>query len=133
MKEVNLEVIPSFYGKPILVAVYDSQGELVMEDNQRGIRDMQGKLIQEPAIKKANICDCIDLLIRSFPREKMNLQAISRMLKIKSCLDEAKEKLILEDAECDWVVKQLKDNDVGVKIFGLDLPNVLKHLGVSME
>ncbi len=129
MKEIEIKKVKGFYGSPIMVAVYDDNGEMVTEENKRGIRDISGKLIKEPLAKEADVKDLIDILIRSFPREKMTIDVIHTAIKIRDKLKISTDKINLEDNEYDWVIKNLKNNEIGVKIFGLDLPNVLNALG----
>ncbi len=126
MKKINLEPIVGFYGKPIECVAYDEYGEVIEEDSRRGMRDLMGNLIKEPATKQATAIDLIFILIRSFPREKMTIDNTSMAIKVRDKLRNATDFLSLEDAECDWVVKQLKNNEIGSRVFGFDLPYILK-------
>jgi hypothetical protein len=131
MKEICIKIIPDFYGKPIKCVAYDDLGEPIMEENKRGIRDMTGKLIEEPVVKDATIIDVINILIRSYPRDRMTIDNIQIALKIRDKLN-CQDKLILEDNEYDWIIKQMKNNDVGAKLFALDLPQILAALGEKL-
>lgn len=132
MKEIEIKKVKAFYGNPIMVASYDDNGEMVMEENKRGIRDVSGKLIEEPMAKEAGIKDLIELLIRSFPKDRMTIDNIHAAIKIRDRMRVAEDKIIFEDNEYDWIIKNLKNNEIGVKIFGLDLPNVLEAMGSNL-
>ncbi len=128
MKKINLESVIGFYGKPIECVAYDEYGDIIEGDSKRGLRDLTGQLVKEPVTKQATIIDLIFILIRSFPREKMTIDNTSMAIKVRDKLKNATDYLLLEDAECDWVVKQLKNNEIGSKVFGFDLPFILEAM-----
>jgi len=133
MKSIPIKSINSFYGKPIKCPSFDESGDPVMEDNKRDIREMDGTLIKEPVVVDANVANLIDYMIRVFPREKLTIHNISIAMKIRDRLVTAHTgELVFEDAEYEWIIKFMKDDSYGVKLFGMDLPNVLTAMGSQL-
>ena len=116
-KRIELKPILSINKQPIKVAELDSEGNSLMTDDKR------------VKTKDATMVDILNLLIVTFPRDRMTMENITHGTRLKGQLLEATNGcLVLEEAEHDWVKKMLNDEAVGCKLFGFELLNILQAL-----
>ena len=117
-KKFKLQPIPSIEdGTPMRTPVLDSEGSVVIQD---------GKVTFEPA----TLLTIFESIIRLFPGSRLTMANITSGIQLKERLIECRKNdnghLVLEDAEYEWVKGMLNDGEVGVKIFGFNLLNILK-------
>lgn len=116
-KKFKLQPIPSIEGIPLRTPMLDSNGAVSVTD---GRVDME----------EATLLTIFESIIRLFPVTRLTMpnitSGISLKERLKECRKSANGYLVLEDAEYDWAKSMLKDGEVGVKIFGFNLLNILK-------
>lgn len=126
-KTIKVKPILSVLGKPMEVPTFDSMGDFVMVDNPDGVKGMDGKIMKQPKMKEGTTADIPMVMIRMFPRQRLNMNSILMALKVKERIEAVKNGCFtLEDVEYDWLINSLKDDGVGVPLFGFDVVNVLK-------
>lgn len=117
-KKLKLQPILSIEdGIPLSIPTMGKDG-LVVVDN--------GRVVTEPA----TLLTILESIIRLFPVTRLTMPNITSGISLKERLVECRKSangyLVLEDAEYDWVKSMLNDGEVGVKIFGFNLLNILK-------
>lgn len=117
-KEFKLQPIPSIEGgTPMRTPVVDSGGSVVITD---------GRVVME----EATLLTIFENIIRLFPVTRLTMANITSGISLKERLVECRKSasgyLVLEDAEYDWARSMLNDGEVGVKMFGFNLLNILK-------
>ena len=115
-KTFKIKPIVGIERKPLTIPVFDGEGNPSLENNKPKMRDF-------------TLIDVSNILIRNLPRERMTMENITHGTRLRSQILDAKNStLIIEEAEHDWVVKMLKDDTVGAKIFGMDLLGIIDAL-----
>ena len=104
-KHFKLQPIQSIEGKPIQVFDEDSK---------------------QP--RDGNLIDLLKLFIRAFPRDRMTMDNVTHGSRLMNQLMAVNDELVIEEAEHDWVKKLLNEDNIGPKIFGFNLVNVLEAL-----
>lgn len=117
-KKFKLQPIPSIEDKGFIrTPEIDSGGDVVVRD---------GRVVME----SATLLTILEVIIRLFPQSRLTMPNITSGIQLKERLVECRKNdnghLVLEDAEYEWVKSMLKDGEVGVKIFGFNLLNILK-------
>lgn len=117
-KKFKLQPIPSIEnGIPMRVPVVGSDGSIVTQD---------GKIITE----EANLLTIFENVIRLFPISRLTMSNITSGIRLKEQLIECRKSsngyLVVEEAEYDWVKIMLSDGEVGVRMFGFNLLNILR-------
>jgi hypothetical protein len=116
-KKINVKVIQSIEGRPYQIPTLDEDGNAAT--------DSKGNLIT----RDATTVDVLRILIRAFPRDKMTFANIAEGVRLMHQLDEADNStLIMDESTHDWIKKMLRDDGVGVKIFGFNLFSILDAL-----
>lgn len=129
-KTIEVKPILSILGKPIEVPDLTPMGDLLMVNNPDGVKGMDGKILKQPKMKEATTADIPMTMIRLFPRNKLNMSAIMIAMKVKERVDAVKNgHFTLEDTEFDWLINSLKDDGIGVQLFGFDVVNIIKAFG----
>ena len=109
-KKFVLGDIIGIEGKPLKTPVLDEDG--------RAIEDSKGRA----KLKEATLADVGHELLRYFPKEALSMENITHGVRFKNQLMACKDgTLILEDAEYKWFDKMLKDETIGVRIYGFNL------------
>jgi len=125
-KRIRIKQINNLDELPLRVPEFDAEGQLILEEKE----DNSGNTVKVPKTHPADTIDILDVLIRNFPRERLTLENITHATRLKSQLIESRKSgngiLTLEEAEHDWVKKMLRDEAVGVQIFGLNLMKVIE-------
>lgn len=117
-KKFKLQPIPSIEdGIPLNMPIIGGDGLVVVRD---------GRVATEPA----TLLSIFESVIRLFPVTRLTMPNITSGISLKERLIECRKSangyLVLEDAEYDWARSMLNDGEVGVKIFGFNLLNILK-------
>ncbi len=112
-KNFELRDIIGVQGRPLTTVVRDDEGQAVVEGNKMKTR-------------KATLCDIIDELIINFPRERMTMENITNGVQIKAQRADCNGKLEIKDGQYKWFEDMLKDEAVGPKVFGFNLPAILE-------
>lgn len=83
--------------------------------------------------RPGTIIDALDLLLQDFPRNQLNMKSIMESSKLWALISDARERqateIQLEDAHYEWLIEVLKNDRIGVPMFGLNLLPVLTALG----
>ena len=116
MKRINIIQVMSIEGTPFKRAIFDENGDPIIEGGKLKLAD-------------CNILDCLDLLIRVFPKDRMTMENITEAARLKGQIIEAHKTtgkvMDMEEGTHTWVNKMLKDDAVGPKIFGMTLLNII--------
>ncbi len=111
-KRFKLHPIKGIDDTSIKIPTADSDGEF--------LRNKDNSLV----FHAANLIDLLNLLIRAFPRERLNMENITHATRLRTQIIESEKRadecLVVEEAEHDWVKKMIVDDSVGPKIFGMD-------------
>jgi len=114
MKRVKNTTPKDLEGNAFRLPVIDPDGQPVLEDGK--LKSVEGDLI-------ANL----RALVKFFPRDKMTMANVIEANKLWRCLDASDGKVIvMEEGTHDWLRAQLKDDKVGVFMFGMNLPAILE-------
>jgi len=119
------------------VPKFDSMGDVKQEamltPQGQPLLDAAGQPVTKPLVENGTIIDILDFVMMDFPRAKMTMKHIteaSRLLdKLAACREQKATVLELEDAQHEWLMSVLRNDEVGVKMFGLNLPNILAAVG----
>lgn len=131
-KVIKVEPIKSVLGKAMEVPELSPVGDPVLVDNPDGVVGMDGKILQLPKMVAADSVGIITMLVRLFPRNRLTMKDILLALKVRERVEVVKDGCFtLEDAEYEWLMKCLKDDGIGVVLFGFDIVNVLKAFEVK--
>ena len=140
MRTIKIEKLNNYRGGPLMVPTLDEMGSLVREpilgsDGQK-LKDTAGNPITQSVEVHGTIVDVLGLAVLDFPREKLTMKHISEANKLLGVLaankDTGSPELHIEDANYDWLVSVLKENEIGVRMFGLNLVSVLAALGADI-
>lgn len=112
-KRFKSKSILSISGKAMQVPDFDDSG-IVKQDEK-------GQVIS----KDANLADIVDILIRNFPVAQLTMENITHGTRLKTQIFDSKDGFVIEEAEHDWVIKMLKNDAIGPKIFGFNLLQVV--------
>jgi hypothetical protein len=128
-KRIKVRTVYNLDEIPIKIPEFDSEGQLILVDDPTR-KDSEGNPIKVPKTRHANTIDLLEVLIRQFPRERLTMENITHATRLKSQIIESKKRndgiLVIEEAEHDWVKKMLRDEKVGVEIFGINLMKVIE-------
>ena len=133
-KAIKVEKIFSALGKQMEVPELSPNGDIVLVDNPDGVKGMDGKILKQPKMKLGDSVDIIATLIRLFPRNRLTMATITTALKVQERIKTITDGCInLEDTEYEWLINILKDDGIGVQLFGFDIVNILKAFEVKLE
>lgn len=122
MKRVIKNIpIMAYDGTPLQVPIYEN-GKIKLK------RPPDGKEIPEPEVKDATLADCLMMLVRFFPKELMTMENVIQGNRLYGLIRDTKEEFTLKDASYSWTTNMLKNDKVGLAIFGMNCPAVLEAL-----
>lgn len=142
MKTIKVDKVANYLGGMLKVPVFDEMGEMVTEplinpNTKEPVLDSAGESVTRPVTKEGTIVDLLDVLVMEFPRNKLKMKHITEMARLHGVLAECHEQNLseftIEDAAYDWLISVLKDDQIGVPIFGMNLIAVLKALGAEVK
>lgn len=126
-KVIKVQPINGVLGKPMEVPELSPVGDVVLVDNPDGVKGMDGTILKLPKMIPANSATIVATLIRLYPRNRLTMVAITTALKVKERIETIKDGCFtLEDTEYEWLMNCLKDDGIGVQLFGFDIVNVIK-------
>ena len=112
-------------GPPLRVPELDSAAQPVA--------DKDGRV----KLKEADTLDLLSHFVMSFPRDKLSLKSIMEANLLYAAITksraDSKLAISLPDSTFKWLETVLKDEQIGVPIFGLNLLVILKSLGMSTD
>lgn len=133
-KVIKVQPILSVLGKPMEVPELSPFGDPVLVDNPDGVVGMDGKILQLPKMMPADSVSIIATLVRLFPRNRLSMKTIETALKVQERIKVVKDGCFtLEDEEYKWLMQCLKDDGIGVQLFGFDIVNVIKAIEVKED
>jgi hypothetical protein len=141
MKTIKVDKVKNYMGGALNVPVFDEMGEMVKEkilhaQTHQPILDSAGEPVTKPVTKEGTIVDLLDVVVMEFPRNKLKMKHITEMARLHGVLAECHEQNLtefaLEDAAYEWLISILKDDQIGVPIFGMNLIGVLNALGADV-
>ena len=142
MKTIKVDKVKNYLGGMLKVPVFDEMGEMKTEPiinpktNEPALSSA-GEPLTKPVTKEGTIVDLLDVVVMEFPRNKLTMKHITEMSRLHGALADCHEQNLtefaLEDAAYDWLIGILRDNQIGVPIFGMNLISVLKALGAEVK
>jgi len=137
MKTIRVVELKNYRGGALLIPQFDEMGEIkgevIKQPNGEAVIDPStGEPIKRPLNKPGTILDAIDFLLQDFPRNKFTMKVIIEASRVAATLQKTKDdnldEIQLEDSSYDWLIAVLKDDNIGAKMFGLNLLNILTAL-----
>lgn len=136
MRQIEIAEVKNYRGGPLTIPVFDMSGKVVktpvMNDDGNPAKDAAGNMLFVPATQPGTILELIEFMVLDFPRDQLTLKNITEATRIVTAISAVREKkletLDLEDASYDWLLETLQNERIGVKMFGMNLPNVLAVL-----
>ena len=115
MKHVPNKQATNYQGSPLLIVERDNLGNVVWEDEGQG----------RPSMVEARMAQVLWALIMGLPGQTLTRQdsihATRLYAQINKHLTQADDvNMNIEDAEYDWIIHSMKDDKVGVRIFGVN-------------
>ena len=142
MKQIKVDKVRNYLGGMLKVPVFDEMGEMKTEpiinpNTNEPALSSAGEPLTKPVTKEGTIADLLGVVVMEFPRTKLNMKHIAECNrlteKIAECQKQNLTELELEDAAYEWLIAVLRDNQIGVPIFGMNLISVLKALGAEVK
>jgi hypothetical protein len=141
MKTIKIVEVKNYRGGPLLVPQFDDMGEVVTEQltgpDGKPLLDTAGQPVTQQVLKQGTIVDLLDVGMRDFPRSKWTMTHIAQATKLLAVLSACREgdwlEFHIEDETYKWLVSILKDNEIGVPMFALNLVSVLTAIGSDVE
>ena len=128
-KVIKVQPIFGTLGKQMEVPELSPVGDVVLIDNPDGVMGMDGKLLKLPKMIPADSATIVATLIRLYPRNRLTMVSITTALKVKERIEHITDGCFtLEDTEYEWLMNCLKDDGIGVQLFGFDIVKVIKAL-----
>lgn len=113
--------IKSITGRTIKVPVFDlGTGELILDKGA-------------PVQKDGTVRDALELLINSYPRNKLTLESVNHGVRVMDQVRKSGSIMELEDADYEWVIKSLKDEAVGIQMFAMNTLQVIEALQTLID
>lgn len=141
MKTIKITEVRNYRGGILRVPEFDANGEMLKEP----LLDPAGKEILDTggnpvmaitAGKPATVFSILDYFILDFPRQQLTMKHISECTRLQAKLSEAKERgldeINLEDSQLEWLVSAIKNDRIGVPMFGQNVISVLSALGATV-
>ena len=140
MKTIKIAEVKNYRGGRLMVPCFDEVGEMVTEPivgpEGKPMLDQAGDPVTRPVLKQGTIADLLDVGIRDFPPKKWTMSHIAQATKLlavlASCREDGRSELEIEDETYKWLVSILKDNEIGVPMFALNLAPVLAAIGAEI-
>jgi len=141
MKTIRVTEIKNYRGGKLMVPEFDINGEVlqepVLDRNGKPIEDAQGNQLMQPVTTKpANILTVLDYLVMDFPRNLFTMKHITECGRLHNKVAEAREKnaesIDLEDSQYEWLVGVLKNDKIGIPMFGMNVTSILESLGATI-
>jgi len=141
MKTIKVVEVKNYRGGPLLVPCFDDMGDVVTEPicgpNGKPLLDTAGQPVTEQVLKQGTIVDLLDVGLRDFPRSKWTMihvaQATKLLAVLSACRESGQSEFSIEDETYKWLVSILKDNEIGVPMFTLNLAPVLTAIGADVD
>ena len=141
MKTIKVVEVKNYRGGPLLVPCFDDMGDVVTEPicgpNGKPLLDTAGQPVTEQVLKQGTIVDLLDVGMRDFPRSKWTMSHIAQATKLlavlAACREDGRSEFGIEDETYKWLVSILKDNEIGVPMFTLNLAPVLTAIGADVD
>lgn len=141
MKNIRVVEIKNYRGGALAVPKFDVNGEVISEaiikPDGEPLLNSVGKIVTKPIEQPATILDILDFMVLDFPRNKLTMKHITECTRLMGAIATCREldghTLDIEDASYDWLIATLKMDDVGVRMFGMNLSNILAALGAIIE
>lgn len=140
MKRLDAKtVVKNYRGGLLPVPLFDANGvvktEPILKPDGEPLLDPAGNAVTKQTEGEATILNILDFMVMDFPREKLAMKHISEgtrlMGAIANCRENDLAELEIEDASYDWLIATVKMDDIGVRMFGMSLENVLAALGTD--
>jgi len=140
MKCIEINELKNYRGGALLVPRFNEMGEVItapiVGPKGETILDKAGEPLTRPVTGSGTILDILDYALLDFPRNKLTMKHITEatrlMGQIAKCRENNLTELQLEDAQYEWLVSILKNDQIGVPMFGLNLVSVLNALGADI-
>lgn len=141
MKTIKVTEVKNYRGGPLMVPCFDDMGEVMTEQitgpDGKPLLDRAGQPVTQPVLKQGTIIDLLDVGLRDFPRQKWTMTHIAQATKLlavlAACREDDRSEFSIEDETYRWLVSILKDNEIGVPMFALNLVSVLTAIGSDIE
>lgn len=137
MKEIpTTQEVQNFRGGPLAIPKFDEIGMIKTEPipgPDGPLVDQAGKEIRRNLEEPGTIAEVLEFVVMDFPRTQTTMKSITECTHIMDAIIASRENgsgvLQLENAPYDWLIATLKLEEVGVKMFGMNLPIILAALG----
>ena len=135
-RTIENKVIISFDHRPLKIPVYDEDGEVV--------KDKDGKNTTEIG----TLATCLRRMIRFFPLREVtpsggvimsNLATTDNMIKANRLYEKLEDvkkvgdSIHMKDGLLNWTTSMVRNEKVGVAMFGLNIKGILEALGSDIE
>ncbi len=140
MKTIKIVEVKNYRGGKLSVPEFNIDGEIktepVLGTNGSQLTDSLGNPVTRPVSSRtATVLSCLDYFVMDFPRTLLTMKNITECTRLHSKVSEAMDKhsdtIELEDAQFEWLVSALKNDKLGVQMFGLNITSLLGALGAS--
>jgi hypothetical protein len=137
MKTIKVTEVKNFRGGKLAVPEFDLNGDVLQEPlrdkDGKELLDSTGAVIMRPiTTRPATTITCLDYLIMDFPRSLLTMKHITECSRLQTIICEAKEKHLdvinLEDAQYEWLIGVLKNDKIGVPMFGQNVTSLLNTI-----
>lgn len=140
MKTIMIEQLDNYRGGPLMVPAFDAIGDIVTEPilgpGNKPLTDSAGNPVTQPALTHGTIVDVLRYAMLDFPRDLLTMNHISKATKMLAALAGCKKsgtaEFHLEDEDYKWLVSVLRNDAIGVKMFGQNIAPVLTAIGAEV-
>jgi len=141
MKTIKVNKVMNYRGGPFMVPTFDEMGgainEPIVGPDGKPLTDPSGQPVTQDVLIHGTIVDVLDCVLRDFPRSRWTMSNIAQSTKLlavlTACREDGRSEFDIEDETYKWLVSILKDDEIGVPMFTLNLVNVLAAIGADIE